>query len=176
MQKDLLILIIGIAFFLGACTATPQPQTSIRDDTLIPSLPTLDPIFTAESESVVIQETAVPPVPTLDPQLVSRGEVIYQQFCASCHGVNLEGHPNWRTPLPEGGFPAPPHDPTGHTWHHPDELLLEVIANGSDPSLGGTMQGFGEVIDEADQIAVLEFIKSKWGQEEREFQWWITAR
>jgi mono/diheme cytochrome c family protein len=125
---------------------------------------------------VVIQETAVPPVPTFDSQLISRGEVIYQQFCASCHGENLEGQADWRSPLPDGSLRAPPHDATGHTWHHPDDLLFEIITDGSDPALGGTMQGFGDVIDEPDRIAVLEFIKSSWGQEEREFQWWITAR
>lgn len=168
-------LILGSLLTLAACTSSQTQEVPLSVVLTATPLPTLDPIFESDG-SVVIQGTSVPPVPTLDPQLVSRGEAIYQQFCASCHGINLEGQSNWQSPLPEGGFPAPPHDSTGHTWHHPDDLLLEVIANGSDPSLGGTMQGFGDVLDEGERMAVLEFIKSSWGQEEREFQWWVTSR
>jgi len=42
----------------------------------------------------------------------------YQELCASCHGVNLEGQPNWREYKADGSLPAPPHDEAGHTWHH----------------------------------------------------------
>ncbi len=176
MHRYYLLLIIGCALLLGACTSSPQSNTPIPQNTTIPPVPTLDSGHGSQSDSVVIQETAVPPVPTSDAKLVSRGEEVYQQFCASCHGANLEGQPDWRSPLPDGSFRAPPHDSTGHTWHHPDDLLLEIIAEGSDPAFGGTMQGFADVIEEQDRVAVLEFIKSQWGQEEREFQWWITAR
>ena len=41
----------------------------------------------------------------------------YQEYCASCHGVNLEGQANWRSRNQDGTLPAPPHDETGHTWH-----------------------------------------------------------
>ncbi len=129
-----------------------------------------------QSEQVIIQGTAVPPVPTFDPQLLSRGEGVYQQYCAACHGVDLEGQPDWKSPLPDGSLRAPPHDSTGHTWHHSDEVLMEIITKGSDRAFGGSMKGFADVIDEQDRLAVLEFIKSSWGPEEREFQWWITAR
>jgi hypothetical protein len=54
------------------------------------------------------------------------GDKLYVQHCASCHGANLEGQPDWRKRLPNGRFPAPPHDATGHTWHHPDEVLFAV--------------------------------------------------
>ncbi|NIM94717.1 MAG: c-type cytochrome [Anaerolineales bacterium] len=124
----------------------------------------------------MVQEKAIPPIPTLDIQLVTRGEEVYQQFCASCHGLNLEGQSDWQSPLPDGSFRAPPHDSTGHTWHHSDDVLLQIIAEGSNPALGGTMQGFQDVIEMEDMIAVLEFIKSNWGPEEREFQWRITAQ
>src|SRR5689334_20690026 len=54
-------------------------------------------------------------------KLVERGKLIYDEHCARCHGANLEGQPNWRHRLPSGRMPAPPHDPTGHTWHHSDK-------------------------------------------------------
>jgi hypothetical protein len=56
----------------------------------------------------------IKPDPT-DPTLVTRGKVVYAEQCASCHGTNLEGQPNWRHRLPNGRMPAPPHDATGHT-------------------------------------------------------------
>ena len=46
---------------------------------------------------------------------IAQGETLYVQSCASCHGANLEGQPDWRTPDATGRLPAPPHDETGHT-------------------------------------------------------------
>src|SRR5688500_20019378 len=54
---------------------------------------------------------------------IAQGHALYGAHCAKCHGKNLEGQPNWRTPLPSGRLPAPPHDKTGHTWHHADDAL-----------------------------------------------------
>ena len=62
---------------------------------------------------------------------LARGEAVYAEACASCHGANLEGQPNWRSPGPDGRLPAPPHDETGHTWHNPDRLLLQITALGT---------------------------------------------
>src|SRR4051812_48817691 len=58
-----------------------------------------------------------------DSGLVDRGKIVYAQHCASCHGANLEGQPDWQHRMPNGRWPAPPHDATGHTWHHPDKVL-----------------------------------------------------
>ena len=71
-----------------------------------------------------------------NPTLVARGEVLYQQHCASCHGANLEGQPNWRERDENGMLPAPPHDMTGHTWHHSDALLFDVTKWGSTAVVG----------------------------------------
>lgn len=59
-----------------------------------------------------------------DLKVVDLGKKVYDANCASCHGVKLEGEENWRERGPDGLLPAPPHDETGHTWHHPDALLL----------------------------------------------------
>ena len=125
---------------------------------------------------VVINQTAVPPLPTLNPETVEQGEPLYVQYCAQCHGVDLKGSPTWKEPLADGSLPPPPHDGSGHTWHHSDELLISITANGGDPAYNSKMPGFKEKLTENEMIAILEFIKSKWGREEREFQWWITAR
>ena len=46
---------------------------------------------------------------------VVAGQSLYADNCASCHGANLEGQPNWQSPDADGVLPAPPHDGTGHT-------------------------------------------------------------
>jgi mono/diheme cytochrome c family protein len=107
--------------------------------------------------------------PRIDPsnaQQVAAGDAVYRAHCASCHGANLEGQPDWRTRLPSGRLPAPPHDASGHTWHHPDDVLLEIVRDGPAfyAALGveADMPAFREVLTEAEMAAVLAFIKSRW--------------
>jgi hypothetical protein len=49
-------------------------------------------------------------------------------------GANLEGQPNWKERQANGRLPAPPHDASGHTWHHPDAQLFGITKQGSRPS------------------------------------------
>ncbi len=127
------------------------------------------------SSTVVFNGTPAPPLPDLDPNQVKNGAELYASLCSACHGEKLEGQPNWKEPLPDGSLPAPPHDNSGHTWHHPDDLLIEIILQGGGPLYGGTMPGFAEQIDRAQAEAILAYLKSFWGEEERRFQWWLTA-
>jgi mono/diheme cytochrome c family protein len=125
---------------------------------------------------IEIQETTVPAVPTPDAVRVGEGEKLYDRYCASCHGVDLEGQPSWQQPLEDGSLLAPPHDSSGHTWHHPDELLVDIITNGGDPTFGSTMPAFKDQLEEGEVLAILEFIKTSWGKDELELQWWISSR
>ncbi|MCW5712885.1 MAG: cytochrome c [Bauldia sp.] len=102
------------------------------------------------------------------------GQTLYLANCASCHGVDLEGQPNWQTPLADGRFPAPPHDETGHTWHHSDAQLFAIVKFG----MGAVVEGYGPsgmpafsgLISDRDIENVLRFIKSNWPLREREYQ------
>lgn len=125
------------------------------------------------NQPVDILGTAVPPLPTLDRNQIAAGEQLYAQYCAECHGETLEGAENWKTPLSDGSFPAPPHDSSGHTWHHPDAQILEIISLGG-AVYDGTMPGFEQQLTFDQQKAVLEFIKSHWDTEAREYQWWLS--
>ena len=102
---------------------------------------------------------------------VEMGQKIYVENCASCHGVNLEGQPNWRSQLPEGGLPAPPHDETGHTWHHSDKLNFKYTKKGGQkiapPGFKSNMPGFEETLSDDQIWAVLAYIKSKWPEQIR---------
>lgn len=102
----------------------------------------------------------------LDRALVTQGRIVYRQYCAMCHGVNLEGQPNWKEELPEGGRPAPPHDVNGHTWHHADALLFAIVKEGEGavdlPGYIYRMPAFGDTLSDEEIWAVLAYIKSTW--------------
>ena len=101
-----------------------------------------------------------------DPELVDLGRKVYVVHCAQCHGIALEGQPNWRQRLPDGNLPAPPHDETGHTWHHPDQDMFNYTKNGGQamapPGFKSAMPGFGEILSDRDIWAVLSFIHTIW--------------
>lgn len=108
-----------------------------------------------------------------DSTVVAAGRDIYVQQCAACHGVNLEGQPNWRQPGPDGKLPAPPHDETGHTWHHSDELLFAITKFGTAKVAGldeyeTDMPVYEGTLSDAEIVAVLSYIKSKWPDAVRE--------
>ncbi len=130
---------------------------------------------TSTDGPVVINGTAVPPVPTLDADRVAQGAALYAQNCASCHGAKLEGVPNWKKTLPDGALPPPPHDSSGHTWHHADALLLGIIAAGGDPAFDSTMPAFKDRLTIDQMRLILDFIKTSWDKDQRELQWWLTT-
>lgn len=124
---------------------------------------------------IIINNIKAPPLPTRDLERVALGATLYAQHCASCHGANLEGQVDWQQPDADGALLPPPHDSSGHTWHHKDELLIEITLNGGDPQARSKMPAFKDKLSEAGVVAILDFIKSQWGQKEREFQWWMTT-
>lgn len=117
-----------------------------------------------------------------DKQLVAAGKQIYARNCASCHGANLEGEPNWRVRKTNGRLPAPPHDATGHTWHHADTVLFAITKNGLVPGVtapmgyASDMPAYREVLSDHDIRAVLAYIKSTWPQQALARQKEITLR
>lgn len=130
----------------------------------------------------IADETAVPPRPIITPEEISLGKDVYAQNCASCHGVNLEGESDWKSQNEDGSFRAPPHDASGHTWHHGDPTLLEAIYAGgarfADMNIGGTsnMPVFAEILSDDEITAVLTYIKSTWPEDIQQIQWEATLR
>lgn len=123
-------------------------------------------------------DAASPPEPVVidanDVALVDEGRAVYDENCASCHGLQLEGQPNWRRRLPDGRLPAPPHDESGHTWHHHDALLFDMVSRGGQPfmpeGMESGMPGFGEALTRREMIAALAYIKSRWPTRLRQMQ------
>lgn len=103
----------------------------------------------------------------------ARGARLYAERCASCHGAKLEGQPNWQEPLSNGRMPAPPHDASGHTWHHSDAELFTITKKGLAavvPGYESDMPAFEGMLSDEEIRAVLAFIKSTWPKKEREYQ------
>lgn len=102
-----------------------------------------------------------------DAALLAVGQRVYAAQCAACHGARLEGQPNWRERGPDGRLPAPPHDASGHTWHHPDEVLFRIakygvarVANLKD--YASAMPTYEGVLGDEEIVAVLSWIKAQW--------------
>ena len=104
---------------------------------------------------------------------IASGRQVYAEHCASCHGAELEGQPDWQTRLPNGRMSAPPHDASGHTWHHSDDQLFTIVKSGVSaivPDYESDMPAFQDVLSDDEIRAVLDYIKSTWPERERAFQ------
>lgn len=111
-------------------------------------------------------------------QDLTQGRELYAANCASCHGAALEGQPDWRRRRDDGLMPAPPHDASGHTWHHADRQLFTITKLGVGavvPGYESEMPAFGEMLSDAEITSVLAFIKSTWPERESAFQAEVTA-
>ena len=105
-----------------------------------------------------------------DPAVVERGAALYGASCMRCHGG------------PEGGAinDIPPrHNAVGHTWHHPDCLLEEIVRDGlpARPGAAGTdreMPAFGNQLDDEDIDAILTYLKTWWTEGQRASQAEVT--
>jgi mono/diheme cytochrome c family protein len=124
-------------------------------------------------------ERPVSPADSSDPAQVAAGRIIYEANCASCHGAKLEGQPNWKERKADGKLPAPPHDQSGHTWHHPDQQLFKITKLGVSaivPDYESDMVGFGDRLSDRDIWSVIAYIKSTWPEEIQARQAEITKR
>jgi mono/diheme cytochrome c family protein len=109
-------------------------------------------------------------------QQVALGKSVFERTCSFCHGPRLEGQPNWQEKLLTGRMPAPPHDASGHTWHHPDAVLFGITKHGlvpgkyAPPKYESDMPAFVDVLSDQEIWAVLAYIKNAWPREIREAQ------
>ena len=108
--------------------------------------------------------TVVPASPT-----PRSGQAIFASTCATCHGVNGEGQPNWHIPREDGTLPATPLNGDGHTWHHGDGLLYRIVSEGGSflevPSVSNfksSMPSFTDQLSHDELVAVINYVKSLW--------------
>jgi S-disulfanyl-L-cysteine oxidoreductase SoxD len=143
------IPLLGVFVLLAACDQTARNAPSIRLD-------------------------------SGDAKLLATGQAVYAKHCASCHGAQLQGQPNWRERDAAGRLPAPPHDASGHTWHHPDRVLFDITKYGVAKAANlkdyqSAMPAYEGVLTDAEIIAVLSWIKSRWPAGVRDKQEQVNA-
>jgi mono/diheme cytochrome c family protein len=102
---------------------------------------------------------------------VTRGDPIFVQYCASCHGKGGQGSFTWRQPQADGSYPPPPLNGTGHAWHHPISALGSQIKFGA-PGGGGKMPAFSQTLSDQDVIDVIAWFQDKWSDEI--YSAWLT--
>lgn len=98
-----------------------------------------------------------------EPRIVAEGAALYRTHCASCHAIADASMPA----VPPEEQDTPPHDASGHTWHHPDEVLFAITKHGVAQVAGmagyaTAMPVYDGVLDDDDIVAVLSWIKSQW--------------
>ena len=118
---------------------------------------------------LLAQRVTAEQIPYTDKTRVTAGQAVYEQNCAACHGKSLEGQFNWQKRNNDGYLPAPPHDETGHTWHHPDQMLFEFTKYGPQKFAGSDyksiMPAYSGKLSDEEIWNVLAYIKSKWPKE-----------
>ena len=100
----------------------------------------------------------------------AKGQEIFAANCAVCHGAGGEGQTDWHVRREDGTLPPPPLNGDGHTWHHGDGLLYRIVSEGgrtledSDyPGFRSAMPAFGDRLSDEEIVAVLEYLKTLWG-------------
>ena len=100
--------------------------------------------------------------------MIARGKILYESNCVSCHQVNLIGAENWKGLDEDGHTKAPPLNGKGHTWHHDDASLHNIIKYGLAKlvkNYEGKMLGFEGNLKDKDIDSVLSYMKSFWPED-----------
>lgn len=100
---------------------------------------------------------------------LEQGQAVYAANCQSCHGGATGGQIRDNPPR---------HNANGHTWHHPDCQLIEIIKHGP-AAWGGTvtpasMPAFSDVLTDEEMNATLAYIKTWWSDEQQDSQAELT--
>lgn len=99
---------------------------------------------------------------------VTTGQTLYMTHCAACHGAEGQGQFPDDPYGPDASdlIGAPPHDATGHTWHHPDTVLVQIIQNGRSQPGVYPMPAFGDKLTQGEILAILDYLKTWWTPEQ----------
>ena len=96
-----------------------------------------------------------------DAAVLADGKQLFYSHCAQCHGSNAQGHPQWRKVGPDGKYPAPPLNGSGHAWHHSRAVLRNVIKNGS-PQGQGNMPAWQDKLTDQQIEHIIDYFQSLW--------------
>lgn len=142
--------VLSLSLLLGGCGPTEAPAPVTNPAPLVAPVP---------------PPAAAPAIPRLsDPAVLAHGQRVYKTYCAGCHGAHAEGAPDWYRRGPDGRWPPPPLDGTGHAWHHTFDWLKRTIEEGTLHS-GGGMPGWKNTLSDRDIETVIAWFQSLWPEE-----------
>jgi mono/diheme cytochrome c family protein len=179
MRSVFFVVVAALLFVVGVQLG----RVSIRQEThsILPTrLPATPPNYVEQINATPEPYWLITPTPMrpLSEEL-ERGQVLYQP-CIHCHGEfggGEPGNPNPNIPDQYGYMRVPRHDSLGHTWMHPDQLLVDIILNGvQHPLYRNIMPAYAEIYTEEDVLVLLDYIKLWWTEEQREQQAAATLR
>ena len=113
---------------------------------------------TSPGSVAAIRQAAAAPASPLS------GQTLFLKHCASCHGEQAQGAPDWHKVRPDGSWPPPPLNGTAHSWHHPHAVLMDVIRNGSTDS-GGKMPAWKDKLGDREIESIISWFQSLWPAE-----------
>ena len=175
-------IIIGLLLMVGGVIIG---RYSVNNE--VPLLPTIIPAtpinyleqVEADPEPYGFADGTPTPLPTFTGEL-AEAQVLYDTYCAHCHGYTGGGEPHEPNPnIPNalGFMPVPRHDSQGHTWLHPDQILIDIIKVGSEsPLFGFPMPAFEALLTDEEIIMIIDYMKLWWTEEQREQQAAYTER
>jgi S-disulfanyl-L-cysteine oxidoreductase SoxD len=127
----------------------------------------------ATCASLLAQQAAMAPPqapipPASSPEALAAGARLAQQYCTRCHAEGITDGPASQLDLTNQAW-------TGHAWHHPDSVLVQMIADGVSRT-AGVMPPFGSVLRSDEIRTLIAFIKTFWTPDQRQFQQERTRR
>ena len=100
---------------------------------------------------------------------LSEAKTLYQQNCSNCHGIYMQGAKNWMSEKDNDGMNLPPPlNGTGHTWHHSEDLLFNIIKYGGyyyDEKYEGKMLSFENNLSDDEIYSIISYIYNSWPNE-----------
>ena len=151
----------------AAASATPVPQLQASNSAPTSSISSRA-VVAAPSTALASSE----PEATFDPNpprwyeasFAAQGKPLYERNCATCHGPQGQGDPNWRQKNADGSFKPPPLNGTAHTWHHPAGDLMATIMNGSSPGTGN-MPAWRDILTPKQVASIIAYFQEFWPDE-----------
>ena len=150
----LVLLLTGLLLLAGCGTAAPAPSIQLVAPEDLPTRTFTNPAL-------------------------AEGQYLYNYHCGHCHGYDGEGQLSASIPQARelGLHLVPPQDSTGHTWEHPDHLLIRVVEDGiPNPLMQFPMPSYKGVLSEQEIRNILSYIRLWWTEPQRAHQQAVTRR
>lgn len=137
------VMVVAIALTLAACSKDDDDEPALRPE---------------------VSEADETPSRRFESDKLARGERLFQQHCAQCHGPEAQGHPNWGAPPDAVGdlVVAPPLDGTGNDWKRERRELVGAITEGVKRNGEPVMPSWKTRLSDEEVDAIITWFQALW--------------